>query len=54
MVIVSGGVVQSVYSDAPDEDVKVLDFDDARESEVSAEQMTRELRQVERDMYEVL
>jgi len=56
VIIVRGGVVQSVFSDEPDEDVKVLDFDDANEpdAEASPEQLEREIKLIEREMHQVL
>jgi hypothetical protein len=56
VIIIRGGVVQSVFSDEPDEDVKVLDFDDANEpdSEASPEQLEREIKLIEREMHQVL
>jgi hypothetical protein len=56
VIVVRGGVVQSVFSDEPDEDVKVLDFDDANEpdAEASPEQLEREIKQIEREMHQVL
>lgn len=56
VIVVEGGCVQSVYSDEPDEDIKVLDFDDAREpeAEASPEQLEREIKLIEREMYQVL
>ncbi len=48
--------MQSVFSDEPDEDVKVLDFDDANEpdAEASPEQLEREIKLIEREMHQVL
>ena len=56
VIVVSGGVVQSVYSDEPDEDVKVLDYDNARDPDAEAppEQLDREIAQIEREMHQVL
>lgn len=56
VIVVSGGVVQSVYSDEPDEDVKVLDYDNARDPDAEAppEQLDREIQQIEREMHQVL
>ncbi|MCE5280317.1 MAG: hypothetical protein ABFD92_07745 [Planctomycetaceae bacterium] len=57
VIVVRGGIVQGVYSDEPEEDVVVLDFDNAAsdpDSEVTPEQMEIELEQVARDMHAVL
>jgi hypothetical protein len=46
VIVVKGGCVQAVYSDEPDEDIKVLDYDNASEpvAEASPEQLNREIR----------
>lgn len=56
VIIVEGGVVQAVYSDKPDEDVKVLDFDAANEPDAEAppEQLRREVKLIEKQMHQVL
>lgn len=56
VIVVEGGCVQSVYSDEPDEDIKVLDLDNAREPEAEAppEQLEREIKLIEREMHHVL
>lgn len=56
VIIVEGGVVQSVFSDEPDEDVKVLDFDVANEPDAEAppEQLEREIELIEKEMHQVL
>jgi hypothetical protein len=56
VIIVEGGVVQAVFSDEPQEDVKVLDLDNAKDpdSEVTPGQMRREIAQVERERHAVL
>ena len=56
VIIVEGGVVQAVFSDEPQEDVKVLDLDNAKDpdSEVTPEPMRQEIVQVEREMHAVL
>ncbi len=56
VIVVQGGVVQAVYSDEPDEDVKVLDYDNAREpgAEATPKQLDREIKMIERDMHQVL
>jgi hypothetical protein len=56
VIVVKGGVVQEVYSDDPDEDVKVLDFDNAEDpdAEVPPEQLRREVQMIEREMHQVL
>jgi hypothetical protein len=56
VIVVQGGCVTSVYSDEPDEDVKVLDFDNAEDPDAEAppEQLRREIRQIEREMHQVL
>jgi len=55
VIVVEGGVVQAVFSDEPEEDVKVLDLDDAEagDDEVTAEQMQAEIVKVEREMHPV-
>ena len=56
VIVVEGGVVQSVFSDEPDEDVKVLDFDNAEDPDAEAppEQLRREVELIEREMHQVL
>ena len=56
VIVVEGGGVQAVFSDEPEEDVAVLDLDNAADpdSEVTPEQMCREIAQVEREMHQVL
>ena len=56
VIVIEGGCVQSVFSDEPDEDIKVLDFDNARDPDAEAppEQLRREIRQIEREMHQVL
>lgn len=56
MIVVEGGVARAVFSAELQEDVKVLDLDNAKdpESEVTPAQMRREIAQVEREMHEVL
>ncbi len=56
VIVIEGGCVQSVYSDEPDVDVKVLDYDNAREpgAEASPKQLDREIKMIERDMHQVL
>ena len=56
VIVVQGGAVQSVFSDEPDEDVKVLDFDSARDPDTEAppEQLEREIKLIEREMHQVL
>ena len=56
VIVVEGGVVQAVFSDEPQEDVKVLDLDNAKDSdsEVTPEQMRREIAHIEREMHAVL
>jgi hypothetical protein len=56
VIVVKGGVVQEVYSDEPEEDVKVLDFDNAEDpdSEVTPEQMESELVRVAQEMHQIL
>lgn len=56
VIIVRGGAVQSVFSDEPDEDVKVLDFDTASDPDADAppEQLEREIKLIERQMHQVL
>ena len=53
VIIVEGGCVRDVYSDEPDEDVKVLDLDNAQ-SEGTSDQIGHEIEQVERQMHHVL
>ena len=55
VIVVEGGNVQAVYSDEAQEDIKVLDLDNAADpdSEVAPEQMRREIAQVERKMHPV-
>ena len=55
VITVEGGVVQAVFSDEPQEDVKVLDLDNAKDpdSEVTPAQMRQEIAQVEREMHAV-
>ena len=47
---------QAVFSDEPQEDVKVLDLDNAADpdSEITPEQTRREIAQIEREMHAVL
>ena len=56
VIVVQGGVVQAVYSDEPDEDVKVLDFDNAEDPDAEAppDQLRREVEKIEREMHQVL
>jgi hypothetical protein len=56
VIVVDGGCVQAVYSDNRDEDVKVLDYDNARDPDAEAppEQLDREIKMIERDMHQVL
>jgi len=56
VIVVEQGLVQAVYSDEPQEDVKVLDLDHANapDADASPKQLRREIKQVEREMHRVL
>lgn len=56
VIVVEHGRVQAVFSDEPEEDVKILSLDEALdiESEVTPQQMRCEIKQVRREMHQVL
>ena len=45
IIEVSGGLVQAVYADNPDIDVRILDWDN-----IDSENMTAEQKQIENDI----